>query len=156
MTTTRPAAVALVLALACGGARPAAEPAPASRADDAISELLTAALEADARLETADSLYEPEAVIIAGGRRQYAPPRFTGLAPGGAVAIVSSRVEVRGTLAWAQVEYRWLSTAAGLAREGWATFVVAQNDKGAWRIRHAHSSSPDGPDPAEIRAAGRP
>lgn len=145
-----------MLALACGGARPAAAPAPAGRADDAISELLAAALESDARLEPADSLYEPDAVIIAGGRRQYAPPRFAALAPGGAVAIVSSRVEVRGTVAWAQVEYRWLSTAAGLAREGWATFVVVQDERGAWRIRHAHSSSPDGPEGGEIRAADRP
>lgn len=146
--------------LACGRPPlPPPEPPAPAPADDRISLVFTAALEADARLEPADSLYEPDALIVANGVNRYAPPRYAGLGPAGAVGIASSRVEVRSGLAWAQIEYRWMSPAAGLAREGRATFVLVQNEQGAWRIRHAHSSSPDqGPpgDPGQVRGGGRP
>jgi hypothetical protein len=151
---------ALVTSLACGRpALPPPEPPAPAPADDRVSLVFSAALEADARLESADSLYEPDALIVANGVNRYAPPRFAGLGPAGAVGIASSRVEVRSGMAWAQIEYRWISTSAGLAREGRATFVLVQNEQGAWRIRHAHSSSPDlepAGDSGGVRAGGRP
>jgi len=149
-----------VLAMACGQpARPPAEPPAPAPADDRISLVVTAALEADARLESADSLYEPDALIVANGISRYTPPRFAGLGPAGAVGIASSRVEIRSGLAWAEIEYRWMSTAASVAREGRATFILVPNERGAWRIRHAHSSSPDQEPPADsgqVRGVGRP
>lgn len=130
--------------MACSQAAPVPPaPIPAGPADDQVAAVFAAALEADARLETADSLYDAEAIVVADGISRYAPPRFAAIGPGGGVAITSSRVEVRSGVAWAQVEYRWLSTAAGLARAGRATVVLVPDERGAWRIRHAHSSSPD-------------
>ncbi|HEX9165133.1 MAG TPA: hypothetical protein VF862_04445, partial [Gemmatimonadales bacterium] len=110
-------------------------------ADDRVSEVVTAAFEADARLEQADSLYQQEAEVIANGERRFAPPRFAGIEPGGAIAVASTRVEFRGGLAWSLVEYRWISTAAGRAVEGRATFILEPDGLGSWRIRHAHSST---------------
>jgi len=136
-------AVTLGLVLSgCGGAArgPATTPAIVP-ADDRVSEVVTAAFEADARLEQADSLYQPEAEVIANGERRFAPPRFAGIEPGGAIAVASTRVEFRGGLAWSLVEYRWISTAAGRAVEGRATFILEPDGLGSWRIRHAHSST---------------
>jgi hypothetical protein len=143
----RPAAWVLLCCLlgACG---PAAAPAPLPIAldpgDDQLSGIVAAALEADARLETADSLYTADATIIADGLARFTPPRFAGIGPGGEVAVTSSRLEVRGGFAWAHVEYRWISTTAGRASAGRVTLVLVPSAGGAWRIHHAHSSSPDG------------
>jgi len=146
VTLARRALVAAwVLSAGCGGARTPApgaqEPLKVVPLDDRVLEVIAAALESDARLESADSLYDREAVLVANGEVRYAPPRYAGVGQAGAIAIASSRMEMRGGLAWAQIEYRWMSTAAGVAREGRATFIMVPNDNGAWRIRHAHSSS---------------
>ena len=136
---------AWLLTAACGGARTRApgaqEPSTAVPLDDRVLEVIVAALESDARLEPADSLYDREAIIVANGEVRHSPPRFAGIGQGGAIAVASSRMEMRGALAWAQLEYRWMSTAAGIARDGRATFIMTPNDNGAWQIRHAHSSS---------------
>lgn len=143
----RSAAAAFTLFLStCRGAPPP-EPAVAvamAPPDERLSEVLLAALEADARLETPDSLLAEDASFIAEGVQRLEPPRFAGIGRGGEVGITSTRIEVRSGLAWAQVAYRWISTAAGQAAEGRATFVLVPTAEGAWRIRHAHSSSPDG------------
>lgn len=151
-----PRAVPAVLAgllLTAGGC--AQQPATAGVAltavpvitDDSLADLLTRALEADASLDPADALYEAEAEVVANGERRFVPPRYAGIEPGGAVAVASSRVEFRGAIAWATVEYRWLSTSLARAAEGRGTFVLVPDTSGAWRIRHAHSSSP-APGPA--------
>lgn len=146
ITPQRPTRAFLVpvvaLWLACAPPPAAPPPMAAGPADDQIAATIGSALTADSRLDPADSLYDVEGVVVADGVTRHAPPRFAGVGPGGSVAITSSRIEVRSGLAWAQVEYRWISTSAGLATEGRATFVLVQNERGAWRIRHAHSSSP--------------
>ncbi|HTL05592.1 MAG TPA: nuclear transport factor 2 family protein, partial [Gemmatimonadales bacterium] len=69
-------------------------------------------------------------------------PRFAGVGVGGEVAITSSRLEVRQTLIWVYLEYRWLSLKDGAAREGKATVLLTPRSEGAgWRIVHAHSST---------------
>lgn len=145
MLAPRALALAWLLAAACGGARTQApspqEPLKVVALDDRVLEVIVAALESDARLEPADSLYDRESVIVANGEVRHAPPRFAGIGEAGAIAVASSRMEMRGGLAWAQIEYRWMSTAAGIARDGRATFIMIPNDNGAWRIRHVHSSS---------------
>src|ERR1051326_8457018 len=71
-----------------------------------------------------------------------APPRLAGVEPGGEVAISSSRLEVRQSLVWVYLEYRWLSMTGGLAREGKATILLTPRAGGSgWRIVHAHSST---------------
>lgn len=114
--------------------------------DESLMNLVSAALAADARLEPATPLYAEGATIIANGERRHVPPRYAGLTPGGEIGITSSRVEVRQEVAWAFVEYRWISTAEGSAREGVASFVLVPAAGGGvgWRILHAHSSSPQG------------
>lgn len=137
-----------LLIIACGGSPvPPRAVYPVAPADEALSQLIVTALAADTRLETPSGIYESDALVVADGTARYAPPRFAGLGPGGDVAVTSSRIEVRGGVAWAQVEYRWLSTAAGRAAEGRATLVMVPTVEGAWRIRHAHSSSPSRAEP---------
>jgi hypothetical protein len=139
-----PAVTLGLLLSGCVSAPPPAAPAPQvalASADDRVADVITAALEADARFATADSLYQPDVEVVANGERRFAPPRYAGVEPGGAVAVSSTRVEFRGGLAWSLVEYRWMSTAAGRAVEARATFILVPDGAGVWRIRHAHSSS---------------
>ena len=133
---------ALLLA-ACGGSRTLALPADIPVApDDHLSDVVTAALEADGRLERADSLYATDAVVIAEGEVRYGVPRFAGIGGQGSVAITATRLEVRSGIAWAQAAYRWVAASADSAGEGRVTLILSPNEKGAWRIRHAHSSAP--------------
>lgn len=134
----------LLLAGACGPAP--APPAPVLSpgvVEEPVTAVITAALDADRRMATADSLWDSDATVIANGELRYAPPRFAGIAPGGEVAITSSRLEVRQSLVWVYLEYRWLSVKDGLARDGKATVLLTPRSGGAgWRIVHLHSSTP--------------
>jgi hypothetical protein len=117
------------------------EAATPSSLEEPITAVVAAALDADRRLEPADSLWDPEATIIAGGVERYAPPRFAGVEPGGEVAITSTRLDVRSALAWVYVEYRWISLTEAVAREGRATvLLVPRADGRGWTITHSHSS----------------
>ncbi len=110
--------------------------------DDRLSELVAEVLQADAREERLDSLYAADALIVADGEVRHGVPRYAGISGRGSVAVTATRLEVRSGFAWAQAEYRWISAAGDSAREGRVTLVLSPNEKGAWRIRHAHSSAP--------------
>ena len=135
---------ALVLfLLACGGS-------PVSRSavfspglvEEPVSAVLTAAMAADSRGEPADSLWHPEATIVADGEVRFEPPRFAGVGAGGQAAISSSRLEVRQSLVWVYLEYRWLSMKNGAAKEARATVLLTPRPEAVgWRIVHAHSST---------------
>ena len=113
---------------------------PAS-VEEPVTDVLIAALDADGRMAPSDTLWTPDATAIANGALRYAAPRFAGLAPGGDVAITSSRLEVRQSIVWVTLEYRWLSMKEGTARQGRATVLLTPRpDGGGWRIIHAHSS----------------
>lgn len=145
--TPRTVVAAALLALACAGGRGPGRPIPQiveQAPDEGLLNLVAAALAADARLEPAAGLYAGDAVTVANGEVRHYPPRYAGIAPGGVVGVTSSRIEVRPTIAWALVEYRWVSTAEGVAVEGVASFVLVPAERGevGWRIRHAHSSAP--------------
>ncbi len=133
----------LSLALACAPRQAGVIPLTASPAvADQLAEMATAALTADGRLEPAESLYAAGAEILADGRRRSGVPRFAGVEAGGEVVVGSLRVDVRGSAAWASVEYRWLAQDQNLIREARATLVFAQmSPDGRWRIMHAHSST---------------
>jgi len=145
MRWTRAEYALLSFSLACAPTHAAVTPLTASAAiADQLTELATAALAADGRLESADSLYGAGAELLADGRRRSGVPRFAGVEKGGEVVVGSIRVDMKGSAAWASVEYRWLAQDRNLIREGRATLVFARmNPDGHWRIMHAHSSTSD-------------
>ena len=111
--------------------------------EEPVTAVLTAALAADGRFEAADSLWSPDATVIANGEPRDGPPRFAGVARGGEFAITSSRLELRQTLVWVYLEYRWLVMQTGVAKEGKATVLLTPKPNGlGWVIVHAHSSTP--------------
>ena len=138
----------LLLAAACAPAPVVVPsvPAPApvlspGAVEEPVLAVLTAALDADRRFQAADSVWDPEATVVANGTLRYAPPRFAGIDAGGEAAITSSRLEVRQNLVWVYFEYRWISVKEGMARDGKATALLTLRDGGGWRIVHLHTSS---------------
>jgi hypothetical protein len=110
--------------------------------EEPVTAVLIAALAADSRHEAADSLWDAGATVVANGQMRYGPPRFAGIGAGGQIAITSSRLEVRQSLVWVFLEYRWLSLSDGPAREAKATVLLTpRQDRGGWKIVHAHSST---------------
>jgi hypothetical protein len=88
----------LVLSLlltACGGGNPASgAPRPLdvdAEAADRVTDVITEALRADARMQRADSLYDAGAIIVADGERRTSVPRYAGISSGGQVAVGSSQ-----------------------------------------------------------------
>ena len=111
--------------------------------EEPVTAVLTAALNADSRGETADSLWAGDATIVANGQVRSEPPRFAGVGQGGEIAITSSRLEARQNLVWVYFEYRWLSLKDGAAAEGKATVLLIPRPDGlGWKLVHAHSSTP--------------
>jgi hypothetical protein len=132
----------LLLTGACSHQRmPEARPIVGGGNEAEITSVLEQALEADSKSQPADSLYSPHAVVITEGRVGRLPPRFAGIGTGGEVAITSTQLEMRGTAAWGDVEYRWESGRSNRAEVGRATFVLtpAQGRRGWWIVQ-AHSS----------------
>lgn len=132
----------LLLTGACSHQRmPEARPIVGGGNEAEITSVLEQALEADSKSQPADSLYSPHAVVITEGRVSRLPPRFAGIGTGGEVAITSTQLEMRGTAAWGDVEYRWESGRSNRAEVGRATFVLtpAQGRRGWWIVQ-AHSS----------------
>ncbi|HEU5218568.1 MAG TPA: hypothetical protein VFU23_07905 [Gemmatimonadales bacterium] len=144
MRSTRVRSWLVLLAAGCSHPQ-AAAPAPVFSpgvVEEPVTSVITAALDADRRMETADSLWDPDATVIANGELRYAPPRFAGIGAGGEAAITSSRLEVRQTLVWVYLEYRWLSVKDGLARDGKATVLLTpRGGTAGWKIVHLHSST---------------
>lgn len=128
---------------ACSQPRmPEARPIIGGENETEISSVIEQALEADSRSQPADSLYSPHAVVIAEGRVRRLPPRFAGIGADGEVAITSTQLEMRGTAAWGDVEYRWESDRSNRAEVARASFVLtpAQGRRGWWIVQ-AHSSA---------------
>ena len=152
LTRIAPPAVLLAAVLlspavsGCGGAAGpqvmAAVPAGSAEAEAEITRVVEEALRRDAAWADGADLFAPQPTIVADGERRYTFPLFAAVDSGGQVAITSSRIEIGPTLAWAYVEYRWLSTARGAAAAGLATFVLAPaRGQQPWSIVHVHSST---------------
>jgi hypothetical protein len=139
----REAGPALLLLIgACSQRRmPETRPIVGGGSEMEISSVIEQALEADSRSQPADSLYSPHAVVIAEGRLRRLPPRFAGIGAGGEVAITNTQLEIRGTAAWGNVEYRWESGRSNRAEVARSSFVLtpAQGRRGWWIVQ-AHSS----------------
>ncbi len=135
----------VVLLSGCSSPPAAAPPTPLlspSAVEEPVTAVLVAALTADARDEPADSLWARDATVVANGEVRSGSPRFAGIGASGEVAITSSRLEVRQSLVWVYLEYRWLSVKDGAARVGKATvLLIPRAERGGWRIVHSHSST---------------
>ncbi len=145
MSWTRVRPALLALGASCAGAHPTPTLVLSPGAvEEPVSAVIAAALQADSQLlSTADTLWAPDATVVANGVLRDQPPRFAGVGPGGEVAITTSRLEVRQSLVWVYLEYRWLSMKDGVARAGRATVLLTPRTDGAgWRIVHLHSSTP--------------
>ena len=115
-------------------------PTSALGTPDMIQALARQALLLDASGDhAADTLYAPEALVVANAHVRLASPRFAGVGYGGRVTVATASVTLQGRVAWVLVDYRWINAERGLAEAGRATFICEQNPKG-WRIVHVHSS----------------
>jgi hypothetical protein len=133
----------LMFAAGCGGRRiPETRAIAGGGTEVEVTSLVERALEADAKAESADSLYAPHAVIIADGAVRRTTPRFAGVGREGEVAITNTQMEIRGAVAWGDVEYRWVSDRSNRAEVARASFVAApaQGRRGWWIVQ-AHSST---------------
>jgi hypothetical protein len=107
-----------------------------------INQVVERAIEADGRLEPADSLYAPFATVIADGALRRRPPRYAAVAENGEIAITSTQLQTRGTTAWGSAEYRWTSDRSHRAQVGRASLVlVPAQGRNGWWIVQAHSST---------------
>jgi hypothetical protein len=87
----------------------------------------------------ADTLYAPEALVVANARTRFAAPRFAGVGYGGRVTVAAAAVTLEGRFAWVMVDYRWSNSERNQAEAGRATFVCEEKPRG-WKIVHVHSS----------------
>ncbi len=119
---------------------PRAQPRAALGTPDRIEAMVHEALTLDAAGDrSADTLYAPEALVVANARVRFAAPRFAGVGYGGRVTVAAATVTLEGRFAWVMVDYRWVNLQQSQAEAGRATFVCEENPSG-WRIVHVHSS----------------
>jgi SnoaL-like protein len=117
----------------------AASPSTAA-ATEGVQDLVRRAILLDAAGDAAaDSLYAPEALVVANARIRLGAPRFAGVGYGGKVTIAAATVTLEGRFAWVLVDYRWVNPERNQAEAGRATFVCEARPKG-WKIVHVHSS----------------
>jgi hypothetical protein len=117
-------------------------PAPASAlgTPERIQTLARQALQLDAAADrAADTLYAPEALVVANARVRLVAPRFAGVGYGGRITVAAATVTLEGRFAWVMVDYRWINSQQQQAEAGRATFVCEEKGRG-WKIVHAHSS----------------
>jgi len=116
-------------------ATPAARGSP-NRVEALVRQAITADAAGD---RAADTLYTPDAVVVANARARLRTPRFAGIGAGGHVAVAAASVMMQGHFAWATIDYRWVNSTQNQAEVGRATFICEEKREG-WRIIHAHSS----------------
>ncbi|PYP12914.1 MAG: hypothetical protein DMD56_02355 [Gemmatimonadetes bacterium] len=107
---------------------------------DMVQEMARQAVLLDAKGDrAADTLYAPDALVVANARVRLGTPRFAGVGLGGRATVAAAAVTLEGRFAWVLVDYRWLNSERNQSEAGRATFVCEQKPKG-WRIVHVHSS----------------
>jgi SnoaL-like protein len=110
------------------------------RVTEGVQDLVQRAIVLDAAGDAAaDSLYAPEAMVVANARVRLGVPRFAGVGYGGKVTIAAATVTLEGRFAWVLVDYRWANQERNQAEAGRATFVCEAGPNG-WKIVHVHSS----------------
>lgn len=133
-------AAALLAACVSRPVTPRAGVATATELPDEVQTLVRLALTLDVAADrAADTLYTPDAIVVANARARLAAPRFAGISLGGRVTVAAATVTVEGRFAWVMVDYRWVDAARRLAEAGRATFVCEHRER-SWKIVHLHSS----------------
>jgi ketosteroid isomerase-like protein len=134
------ASACALLLLGCGGRAVTHRPVTAATTTSDVNRMARQALLLDAtRDPVADSLYAPDAVVIANARIRLGQPRYAGVGYGGRVTVAAATVTLHGEFAWATLDYRWINAEQRQAEVGRATLVLARRPNG-WKIIHAHSS----------------
>lgn len=87
----------------------------------------------------ADTMYAPEAIVVANARLRLAAPRFAGIGSGGRVSVAATSVTLAGRWAWVLGDYRWINAQRNQTETGRATFLCEQRPRG-WKIVSVHSS----------------
>ena len=129
-----------MLLLGCGSRAVSWRPVTAAATSSDVDRMVRQALLFDASRDVgADSLYAPDAVVVANARVRLGHPRYAGVGYGGRVTVAAASVTLSGEFAWATLDYRWFNMAQRQAEAGRATFVLAKRPSG-WKIIHAHSS----------------
>jgi hypothetical protein len=134
----------VLLMVGCGAPRRLPETTPIARSGSEveIGRTIEQALQADGESQSADSLYAPYATIIADGRIRRGTPRYAGVGAEGEIAITNTQLQIRGTAAWGNAEYRWVSGRSNQAEFARASFVlVPAQGRTGWWIVQAHSST---------------
>ncbi len=134
-------ATALTLASAACASRTATPRATeAAPTPGDVEPLARLALTLDAAANrAADTLYTPDAVVVANARTRLAAPRVAGVGSGGQVTVTAATVTLEGRFAWVMMDYRWTNAQQRQAEAGRATFVFERRERG-WKIVHLHSS----------------
>src|SRR5437867_8371112 len=57
---------------------------------------------------SADTLFAPDAVVVANARVRLAAPRLAGVGSGGQVTVTAATVTLEGRFAWVMLDYRWI------------------------------------------------
>ncbi len=141
---TRTGALLLLGLAGCTASAPPGRVAPLvidPDAETAVSAVVEGAVGADPLGPAADTLYAPNAIVVADGGARPRAPRLAGIQPDGEAAVTTSQVSVRDGFAWAVAEYRWMNTDRNQVRVGRATMLLAPRRDGGWWIIHAHSST---------------
>src|SRR3989475_8870776 len=134
MAVRRAASLAVTLLAACvthtrRAGVPGAQPVAAGLPDQ-MQAIARQALALDAAGDrAADTLYAPEALVVANARVRLATPRFAGVGYGGRVTVAAATVTLEGRFAWVLVDYRWINSERKQAEAGRATFVCEQQPK---------------------------
>src|SRR5690348_4481520 len=107
--------VAVVLAAGCvtrtRRLAPAGGTVTALGTTDLVEGMARQALILDAAgARAADTLYAPDALVVANARVRLAAPRFAGVAYGGRVTVAAAAATLEGRFAWVVVDYRWISS----------------------------------------------
>jgi len=131
-------ALALVAACASRPVLPRATDVAATPDEVQVLTRLAVSLDAGAN-RAADTLYAPDAVVIANARARLAAPRLAGISNGGRVTVTATSETLEGRFAWVLVDYRWVNAEQRLAEAGRATFLFERRERG-WKIVHVHSS----------------
>src|SRR5713226_7191838 len=129
-------AVLLVAGCVSRTRRAAVEPRTALGTPERVEAIVRQAVVLDAAADRgADSLYAPEAVVVANARIRFAAPRLAAVGVGGQVTITGVTVTLQGRFAWALVDYRWYNLPQRQVEAGRATFLCEARPSG-WQILH--------------------
>jgi len=133
---------AVALAACAGRAGPGAPlPYDPLRETALVRDAAAGFLAAEARGDAAaDTLLAPGADFIMGGIGVTRRPRLAAVLGRGTVAVDDLRTQLAGEFAWVVAVYEWTSQGDDDVERGRATMIL-ERLRGAWRIRHVHSST---------------